>query len=598
MPTNAYSDQRQRIERSGRLHNVHYAVVGVSFLLTFVVWQYSERQANAQVEAIFDRSADQILELTTERMQRYEDGLWAGVAAINANRGEIDLGSWRAFSETLQIDVKYPGINGIGVILNMTKAELGPFAERQRQERPYFEIHPQHDRDIFLPITYIEPEEANKPAVGLDMSFENNRFDGIVRARDSGMAQITGPITLVQDEGATPGFLFYAPFYEEADVASPGARQNQFSGVVYAPFVVKKLMRGVLDPTKRQIWVSITDGDQLIYDEHSADEPGYDPKPMFSRAVDMNMFGRTWRMDIRTTLDFRTANFKSQPQIILACGIVIDMLLLALFVLQTQANRRAITYADQVTEELQHDKRELLATNDALEQFSYAASHDLKTPIRGMRDATDYLVEDLRVDFPQVLEEAQIQAQIECLRQLINRMDKVVKGVFECAQITQEPLRVLEFSSRDAILASAAKLGLGSDRLELAGDFPMIRMPPKRFKQIIENLLDNCMQHHGGVNELRVTVSSVVDNGDVEFSVTDNGPGIARKYHDRVFEMFQTLNPETVASATGVGLAIVRKATEAGQGSVSVRSETGQGATFVIKLPGIASMRPQSIAAE
>ncbi|MGB5558650.1 MAG: CHASE domain-containing protein [Paracoccaceae bacterium] len=598
MPIKSHSDQRSRIERSGRLHNVHYAVVAISFLLTVVVWQYSERQAQAQVEAIFDRSADQILELTTERMQRYEDGLWAGVAAINANRGEIDLASWRAFSETLQIDVKYPGINGIGVIRNISKAELGPFSARQRLERPYFEIHPQHDRDVFLPIVYIEPEEANRPAVGLDMSFENNRFDGIIRARDSGMAQITGPITLVQDEGATPGFLFYAPFYEDADLASAEARQNQFRGVVYAPFVVKKLMRGVLDPTKRQIWVSITDGDQVIYDEHSVEEPGHDPKPMFSRTIDMNMFGRTWRMDIRTTLDFRTANFKSQPQIILACGIVIDMLLLALFVFQTQANRRAVTYADQVTAELQHDKRELLATNDALEQFSYAASHDLKTPIRSMRDATDYLVEDLRVDFPQVLEEAQIQAQIECLRQLVNRMDKVVKGVFECAQITQEPLRVLEFSSRDAILASAAKLDLGPDRLELAGDFPMIRMPPKRFKQIIENLLDNCMQHHGSVNDLRVTVSSVVDDGDVEFSVIDNGPGIARKYHDRVFEMFQTLNPEMVANATGVGLAIVRKATEAGQGSVSVRSETGQGATFVIKLPGIASMRPQSIAAE
>ena len=63
------------------------------------------------------------------------------------------------------------------------------------------------------PITYIEPVSTNAKAVGLDMAHEANRYAAAKQARDSGVARITGPIVLVQDEQHTPGFLFYAPFY-------------------------------------------------------------------------------------------------------------------------------------------------------------------------------------------------------------------------------------------------------------------------------------------------------------------------------------------------------------------------------------------------
>jgi CHASE1-domain containing sensor protein len=80
--------------------------------------------------------------------------------------------------------------------------------------QPQFNIRPQHSQSEFWPITNIEPEYANRQAIGLDVAFESNRYEGIERARLTGKAQITSPITRVQDSKKTPGVLLYVPFYK------------------------------------------------------------------------------------------------------------------------------------------------------------------------------------------------------------------------------------------------------------------------------------------------------------------------------------------------------------------------------------------------
>lgn len=580
------------------MHFLHYAVVAVSFALTLLAWHYARSQAEARVAAIFEHAADQIVGLTTERMQNYEQGLWAGVGLANALGGQIGLDDWRSFTHALEIDVKYPGVNGIGVVLAVPAAENDAFAAMQRADRPYFDIHPPADRDIYLPITYIEPEDTNLKAVGLDLNFESNRLEGVERARDTGLARITGPIVLVQDSESTPGFLFFAPFYRDAQSTSLEVRREGFLGVIYAPFVMKKLMKGVLARNKRQLRISISDGGETIYDEHTDIDPTIDPTPMFTRKVDVRMYGRSWSMDIRTNLEFRAANSRAQPKVILFGGLTIDTLLLALFLLLSRSNRRIYSYADQVTGALQAEKRELIKTSSALEQFSYAASHDLKTPIRSMRDVTDYLVSDLQDTCPQAFGNARIEERLSTLRFLIDRMDRLVKGILEFSQITRKPIQSVRFHTGGAISRLADDLGLPPDHLALNGDFPEVVFSPGLFTQIVGRILINAIQHHDGASPLQVTVTSAVRGDDLELRISDNGPGIDPRYHEKIFEMFQVLNPVNAPDATGIGLAVVRRAVELVGGSITVDSALGEGASFVVSLPGVTCDTEHLIAAE
>ncbi len=365
-------------------------------------WQFSIYQVKNRTALRFEAARDQALGLITNGMNKYEDALWAGVAAVDSHGGEISYQDWRTFAHRLRIEERYPGIGGIGVIIDVAPDEMAGFLAEQRQERPGFRVFPEHDSPYLMPITYIEPEELNNFAVGLDVAHETNRRTAALASRDTGQAQITGPIVLVQDAGKTPGFLFYAPVFKGGRQADINARRETFLGAVYAPFVVHKLMDGLLAKELRHVRFSIRDGNELIYDEHSVDDPANDPEPMFSEHVEIALYGRTWTLDMRTNHVFRDENRNTKPTIILIAGLLIESLIITLLVLMARANKRSVAYADQVTLALRQEKRKLVETNseltsknEELERFAYVASHDLKTPIRGISGLTEMVQEDL-----------------------------------------------------------------------------------------------------------------------------------------------------------------------------------------------------------
>ena len=98
--------ERSAIARMGSLHRVHWIVVALSLLLTLGAWYITSSQIEARVAGRFERGASQVLELVSERMQKYEDGLWGGVAAVQAAGGSMSYDQWRSFSSSLHIETK------------------------------------------------------------------------------------------------------------------------------------------------------------------------------------------------------------------------------------------------------------------------------------------------------------------------------------------------------------------------------------------------------------------------------------------------------------------------------------------------------------
>ncbi|MEP3482560.1 MAG: CHASE domain-containing protein [Fuerstiella sp.] len=331
VPDSAVPESTVTEQSGGVLPWFHCAVVLTSLTVALLSWHHSRSQTRAKAVARFVGEADQLVELIIERMAKYDDALQSGVAFIEAGGGKVDYAAWDRFAASIQIEKRYPGINGIGIIRALARAKMPEFVEQRRRERPSFRIHPERTSDEYWPIVAINPLKGNEQALGLDISHETNRLIAAQKARDSGSEQITAPIVLVQDSLKTPGFLFYRPFYESDD--SQADEEKTFAGLVYAPFVVRDLMEGALRRQKRLVGVRISDSYDILFDEHTDSEPDFDSRPMLKKTITVPLYGRRWEFEIWTTKSFRERVASSEPAIILAGGIVINGLLIGLLLL-------------------------------------------------------------------------------------------------------------------------------------------------------------------------------------------------------------------------------------------------------------------------
>jgi signal transduction histidine kinase len=114
---------------------------------------------------------------------------------------------------------------------------------------------------------------------------------------------------------------------------------------------------------------------------------------------------------------------------------------------------------------------------------------------------------------------------------------------------------------------------------------PVMRVERIPLETVFRNLIGNAIKHHHHPAEGVVEISAQEQENFVEFAVTDNGPGIDPAYHQRIFEMFQTLQPRDQVEGSGVGLAVVKKFVESRGGTIQIESSLGSGATFRFTWP-------------
>ena len=572
------STARKKLEASTRLHWFHWAIVLLSLLLTFIAWSYSKNEHDTRVALQFDREADRMIELVQERMRKYEDALRSGVAMHIASR-TVDFDTWQTYATSLHLEEKYPGINGIGVISAVAEAELEEYLSEQRKRRPDFKIHPQHQEQEYYPITYIIPVKGNEQAVGLDIAHEENRYTAARKARDSGSSQITGPITLVQDSGQTPGFLFYSPFYSEQELETLEARRQHFEGLIYAPFVMKKLMQGTLAQEKRQVGIRINDGKDILFDEHHETESDFDPNPIHQRTVDVPMYGRTWVFDIRSAKSFRAASQDHQPLTILLSGIFIDCLLFFLFIFITRSSQKTLSYADSMTNQLEEKNNELQKVNEDLNEFAYIASHDLRSPLNSIQNLVTWIKEDNEDILPE-----DSRKHLEQVRQRTTRLMQLLDDLLIYARASRKN-EVIEETNVKQLITDVFKLNDQSDvQLTAAEDLPKFITARVPLEQVFRNLIQNAVKHNDK-EQCQITVEVQDLETWYEFSIADNGPGIPEQYQTTIFKMFEMLQSRDKVEGSGMGLALVKKIVENYGGKVWVKSATSAGATFYFTWP-------------
>lgn len=231
--------------------------------------------------------------------------------------------------------------------------------------------------------------------------------------------------------------------------------------------------------------------------------------------------------------------------------------------------------------DLRQASNALETANRDLEQFAYAASHDLKAPLRGIASLSDWLEEDLG---PAI--SARSKELLRLLHGRVLRMEALIEGILAYSRTSRfndarEAVEVAPFLREVVELVSAPP---GVVTIDVPDSMSTIVVQKVPFQQVWMNLINNALKH--GAREGASVQLKARDDGELwEFSVIDNGPGIAWQFHERIFRIFHTLASRDKVEGTGIGLAIVKKLVADRGGRVWVESETGKGAKFCFTWP-------------
>jgi signal transduction histidine kinase len=204
----------------------------------------------------------------------------------------------------------------------------------------------------------------------------------------------------------------------------------------------------------------------------------------------------------------------------------------------------------------------------------------LKAPLRAIANLSEWIEEDLTGQLPE-----ENQHQLSLLRNRVHRMEALINGLLEYSRVGRRERQVVEVDIRE-ILAEAIDFLAPPESFtfELPETAPVIQTNRIALSQVFTNLIGNAIKHHDREAGLIQVTAKERDNV-VEFTVADDGPGIAPEYHEKVFTIFQTLKSRDELESTGIGLSLVKKIVESEGGAIDLESELGKGATFRFTWP-------------
>ena len=543
---------------------------------------------------------------------------------------------------------RYRSIAALQWIPRVTAIALTSFEENARRSFSRFRINEfdqagdlvrANQRPVHFPVLYVQPYRFNKEALGLDLAADPATLDALQQTRDAGQMRASPRIPLEREGRTEYGFAARLPVYHKVDSDEAEAegedeapdtlekRRLQLRGFAVGIFRIGEIVESALQN------LSPSGIDMVIYDVSDENEKQYlyrhssrfrpadtgerNPGNRESREnkeliQTIRVTDRQWEV-VCTSLPGR---FKPDPWsgwATLAGGLPFTALLtvyLSTLIGRTAKVKRLVTERTaqlvKVNEELNseikervHAEKELQKLNETLEhrvsirtaeaerhvkeleQFAYVTSHDLKAPLRGIANLASWLEEDLREKLTEATRE-----QLELLRDRVQRMNALIEGLLEYSRIGKAA-HTLESVETGELLAEVIDSLSPPDGfvVDVAADMPTLYTDRLHLFQVFSNLIGNSIKHS---KDKRGHAEVAVQNrGEYyEFTITDDGPGIAPEYHDKIFMMFQTLEAKDYGSNTGIGLALVKKIVQEHGGSITLDSTEGNGATFRFSWPG------------
>ena len=220
---------------------------------------------------------------------------------------------------------------------------------------------------------------------------------------------------------------------------------------------------------------------------------------------------------------------------------------------------------------------QLSKSNDELHQYAHIISHDLKSPLLSI----DALVNWLKEDNKDKLDEASLQ-NMALIETTLEKMEQLISDVLNYSSVSSDNSKMFDVNT-DVLVKELINILYIPKHIELkvCKTLPIVRGDKTKLQQVFQNLISNAVKfskEDTGLIEIDVTSTAEF----YQFSIKDNGIGIEKKYHKKIFEIFHSLTKSKDSS--GIGLSIVKKIVALHEGDIWLESEPGKGTTFYFTL--------------
>jgi PAS domain S-box-containing protein len=242
-----------------------------------------------------------------------------------------------------------------------------------------------------------------------------------------------------------------------------------------------------------------------------------------------------------------------------------------------------ITEKKRLELRLQEKTLRLEDSNKKLEEFTHVVSHDLKEPLRTIEAFSRFILEDYAEKL-----DAEGQEYLNRITKASARMKNLIDDLLKLSRIgtKQEPLEKVDIHEILEEVREVMSSRLQSEHvlLELKNSYPIVMASRTRLIELFSNLVSNAIKYNDKL-EKRIEVGYRDSAEFYEFYVKDNGMGIESQYLERIFELFERLNPLDDNEGTGAGLAICKRIVEEFGGEIWAESTLGEGSSFLFTLP-------------
>jgi signal transduction histidine kinase/CHASE1-domain containing sensor protein len=342
------------------------------------VFLYIDESITGKNNEIFRDQSVEMKRLVLERVGVYENSLLGSRGLFDAI-GEVDRDQWKQYVDSLNLQDRYPGIQGLGYTKVVSPDEKDNLISTIRSEGyPDFDIRPEGERSIYTSIIYLEPFDIrNQRAFGFDMFSEPTRRKAMVRARDNAEVAASGRVFLLQEgEGKVQsGFLFYLPVYRGGTVPeTQNEREQNLIGYVYAPIRIGDFMRGIFGSHEYALDLHIYTGlntelDNKVFDLEDGEEfDNRESKDEIYRDVNtIYIAGEPFTFEFINLKTYELSNYdRVTPYAFLFAGLTLSLLIFLVIYSNTQGRRKALSALEKANSDLGDTVKKLDDTKKAV----------------------------------------------------------------------------------------------------------------------------------------------------------------------------------------------------------------------------------------
>jgi signal transduction histidine kinase/ActR/RegA family two-component response regulator len=576
---------------------------GLSIAASWYMSSSAAVAAESRARTEFIADAQQTRRQIQAGLNTYFEVVRAGAVLLSADN-EINGSEFRRFVNGLQLNERYPGLEGIGFAQCVTRPRLRPLLRSLDLDGNRIEVWPSGLRDQFCPTLFLEPaDKRGKAALGFDLASDPTLVATMAEARDSQQPGISANLTSLPAwrQDRNPNLVLFIPVYRIArPVGTVDARRRSLMGFVFSPIDSERLLQDIVASTTPSIEFDVYNGPAAspagLLSQSKPSEATVEPGRYQANEV-VDVAGRQWLIAMRSVGDLENSIPIAARQTLLV-GVILSFMLFLVTAAQVRAWETAARHELELRaseQALRESEAQAQAANRAKDEFLATLSHELRTPLNVVLGWVSMLrlgsVRDDRRSEALEIIERNARQQAELIDDLLD-VSRIVTGKLRL-QLRPLPLAPITAAVVESLRPSADAKGITMAAPAIVDAFT-IRGDADRLRQITWNLVSNAIKFTPAGGQIAVSLTR--QDQMVRLSVRDSGIGITKEFLPHVFERFRQADSSTTRThgGVGLGLAIVRHLVELHGGMIDVTSEgRNLGAQFVVSFP-IAPIAPMS----